>query len=171
MDAATFECTPVYSPTFVQKDVFRRATGYERNAEGIMIARPPRLSSRYGTYTDYNDTDDEAETRKWSALTDAEKDTWTAYRATNVPPLPRLHPASPYQPDYHANHAGNTRRVDPDFEIIRPFFGYAPADVVKNTFRATTQFARNVPSPLQVPVSGLECPTSQRTCGYGYCLL
>ena len=77
-------------------------------------------------------------------MTDVERDTWTAHCAANVPPGPRLHPASQYQPGYHENFAADTRRVDPGFEIIRPFFGYAPADVVKNTFRATTQFARNV---------------------------
>ena len=32
---------------------------------------------------------------------------------------------------------------EPDYEVLRPCFGWAPLDVIKKTFAATTQFARN----------------------------
>ena len=31
---------------------------------------------------------------------------------------------------------------DPDFELLRPLFGWSPADTIKRTFSVTTQFAR-----------------------------
>ena len=107
-------------------------------ANGPAIPRPHRLSFHTGTYTNYDDTDDEEEDRLWNAMTPDEQRAWRRHRLAVRPPPPGMDPAE------RRSYAADRRRVEPDFEIIRPFFGYAPADVVKNTFRATTQFARNV---------------------------
>ena len=65
-----YECIPVTSPSFVQKRVYRpREGGMVVVENGPRIPRPHRLSFRTGTYTNYDDTDDEEEDRIWNAMT------------------------------------------------------------------------------------------------------
>ena len=55
---------------------------------------------------------------------------------------------------------------DPDFEALRPFFLWLPAETIEKTFRATTQYARNYSSlphaeTLQNKVSSTKCTSTQ----------
>ncbi len=43
---------------------------------------------------------------------------------------------------YASNH--KTRLKEPDYEALRPNFGWAPLDTIKKTFAKTTQFFRNI---------------------------
>jgi hypothetical protein len=42
----------------------------------------------------------------------------------------------------YAVHLNNVKPAPPNFELLRPLFGWTPADTVKRTFELTTQFAR-----------------------------
>ncbi|MFA9289401.1 MAG: reverse transcriptase domain-containing protein, partial [Weeksellaceae bacterium] len=44
--------------------------------------------------------------------------------------------------DVYDIHLTDIKQVKPNFELLRPLFGWAPADTIKKTFDVTTQFAR-----------------------------
>jgi hypothetical protein len=44
--------------------------------------------------------------------------------------------------DIYGVHSTEVSKVDPNFDLLRPLFGWAPADTIKRTFAVTTQYAR-----------------------------
>ena len=44
--------------------------------------------------------------------------------------------------DLYEVHSREITKQEPDYEALRPFFGWLPVDIVKRTFAATTQYAR-----------------------------
>ena len=51
-----------------------------------------------------------------------------------------VHPES--VSDVYDIHLTDVKQVKADFELLRPLFGWAPADTIKKTFAVTTQYAR-----------------------------
>ena len=52
---------------------------------------------------------------------------------------------------------------EPNYQRLRPMFGWASTDVIKKMFQLTTQYTR-------LPVGTLERATPRGTCGMSYCL-
>jgi hypothetical protein len=44
--------------------------------------------------------------------------------------------------DVYGIHNTEVSKVAPEFELLRPLFGWAPADTIKRIFDVTTQYAR-----------------------------
>ena len=44
--------------------------------------------------------------------------------------------------DLYEVHSREVTKQEPDYEALRPFFGWLPVDVVKRTFAVTTPYAR-----------------------------
>ena len=94
VDAASFECIPVYSPAFTQKNVYRPTEGVVRDpTRRHLVPAPPHRSNRIGAYINYEESDDEAESETWRNMTEEEQAAWWAYRDANKPPRPMVHPA------------------------------------------------------------------------------
>jgi hypothetical protein len=58
--------------------------------------------------------------------------------------LDELHPKRIY--DIYGINVSDVTPVKPNFELLRPLFGWASADTIKRTFAVTTQFARGLVS-------------------------
>ena len=63
--------------------------------------------------------------------------------STYVDPADEYHDAVPEYRELYA-FAHQVTPKEPDYEALRPMFAWAPIDVIKRTFAATTQYARNV---------------------------
>jgi hypothetical protein len=44
--------------------------------------------------------------------------------------------------DIYGVHSTEGSKVDPNFDLLHPLFGQAPADTIKRTFSVMTQYAR-----------------------------
>jgi len=42
----------------------------------------------------------------------------------------------------YKSHAHEVNKHPPDYQLLRPMFGWLPADLIKQTFEVTTQYAR-----------------------------
>jgi hypothetical protein len=42
----------------------------------------------------------------------------------------------------YGGHSTEVSKVAPNFDLLRPLFGWAPEDTIKRTFAVTTQYAR-----------------------------